>query len=205
MQNQESQNHSKTGKPQLVVISAPSGAGKTTICKILAERNPDFRISISATTRPPRKTETDGVDYFFISEEEFLKRVEAGEFLEYENVHGHYYGTLRKNVESLLKQGFTVLFDIDVNGAIKIKKQFPEAILIFIRPPSLEELKKRLRERQTEDPQEIERRLQRLPEEYAKAVLFDYDIVNDDLMATVAQIEDIIRTHQRKEQDHVSN
>jgi len=200
-----SKQEGKTGRPQLVVISAPSGAGKTTICKILAERNPDFRISISATTRPPRKTETNGVDYFFISEAEFLKRVEAGEFLEYENVHGHYYGTLRKNVESLLKQGFTVLFDIDVNGAIKIKKQFPEAILIFIRPPSLEELEKRLLQRQTEDPQEIERRLQRLPEEYARAVLFDYDIINDDLMATVAQIEDIIRTHQRKDQDHVSN
>ena len=195
----------ESGKPQLVVISAPSGAGKTTICKKLAERNPDFRMSISATTRPPRKTERNGVDYYFIARDEFQKRAKNGDFLEYENVHGHFYGTPRQNVEALLKQGFTVLFDIDVNGAVKIKKQFPEAILIFVRPPSLKELKNRLRARQTEDPQEIERRLQRLPEEYAKSVLFDYVIVNDDLMATVAQIEDIVRQHQRKEQGHVSH
>ena len=125
----------RKGNPQLVVLSAPSGAGKTTICKKLVERNPDFRISVSATTRPPRPGEVDGVDYYFISPEQFQQKIARGEFLEYENVHGNYYGTLRETVEELLDNGFTVLFDIDVNGALKIKQQYPDAILIFIRPP----------------------------------------------------------------------
>ncbi len=186
----------RKGNPQLVVLSAPSGAGKTTICKRLVERNPDFRISISATTRPPRPGEQDGVDYYFISMEEFQERIQKGEFLEYEQVHGNYYGTLREKVEALLDAGYTVLFDIDVNGALKIKQQFPEAILIFIRPPSLEELKRRLRNRKTEKPEEIEKRLQRLPEEYQKAVFFDYEVVNDNLLKTLLTIEKIIRTKQ---------
>ncbi len=186
----------RKGNPQLVVLSAPSGAGKTTICKKLVERNPDFRISVSATTRPPRPGEVDGVDYYFISPEEFQQKIARGEFLEYENVHGNYYGTLRETVEELLDNGFTVLFDIDVNGALKIKQQYPDAILIFIRPPSLEELKRRLRKRKTERPEEIEKRLQRLPEEYQKAVFFDYEVVNDDLLRTLLTIEKIIRTKQ---------
>ncbi|HFB67972.1 MAG TPA: guanylate kinase [Calditrichae bacterium] len=186
----------RKGNPQLVVLSAPSGAGKTTICKKLVERNPDFRISVSATTRPPRPGEVDGVDYYFISPEEFQQKIARGEFLEYENVHGNYYGTLRETVEELLDNGFTVLFDIDVNGALKIKQQYPDAILIFIRPPSLEELKRRLRKRKTEKPEEIEKRLQRLPEEYQKAVFFDYEVVNDDLLRTLLTIEKIIRTKQ---------
>ena len=188
----------KTHHAKLVAISAPSGAGKTTICKLLAQRNPDFRISISATTRPPRQNEKNGVDYFFLSPEEFQKYIREGKFLEYENVHGHYYGTLKSVVEQLLQKGYTVLFDIDVNGALHIKQQFPETILIFIRPPSLEELKRRLRERKTERPEEIARRLQRLPEEYGKARYFDYDIVNEDLEKTVQQIEEIIRKHQNE-------
>ena len=186
----------RKGNPQLVVLSAPSGAGKTTICKKLVERNPDFRISVSATTRPPRPGEVDGVDYYFISPEQFQQKIARGEFLEYENVHGNYYGTLRETVEELLDNGFTVLFDIDVNGALKIKQQYPDAILIFIRPPSLEELKRRLRKRKTERPEEIEKRLQRLPEEYQKAVFFDYEVVNDDLLRTLLTIEKIIRTKQ---------
>ena len=186
----------RKGNPQLVVLSAPSGAGKTTICKKLVERNPDFRISVSATTRPPRPGEVNGVDYYFISPEEFQQKIARGEFLEYENVHGNYYGTLRETVEELLDNGFTVLFDIDVNGALKIKQQYPDAILIFIRPPSLEELKRRLRKRKTERPEEIEKRLQRLPEEYQKAVFFDYEVVNDDLLRTLLTIEKIIRTKQ---------
>ncbi len=192
-----------TRPPQLVVLSAPSGAGKTTIARMLAERNPDFRISISATTRKPRFNEKDGVDYHFISEKEFQERVRKGDFLEYEQVHGYYYGTLKSAVEELLRQGYTVIFDIDVNGALNIKKHFPNAILIFIRPPSLEELKRRLRKRQTDDPKEIEKRLKRLPEEYAKAVFFDYDVVNNDLEETVEKITHIIRHHQEKE-THVS-
>lgn len=183
-------------KPLLVVISAPSGGGKTTICKKLIERHPDeMKISVSATTRRPRPGEVNGVDYFFISEPEFFERVRRGEFLEYERVHGNYYGTLRSTVEKLLAEGYTVLFDVDVNGALAIKKRFPEAVLIFIKPPSIEALKERLRARQTDDPEEIEKRLRRLPEEYAKSKEFDYIVVNNKLEDTLRQIESIIARH----------
>ncbi len=191
-------------KPQLVVLSSPSGGGKTTISKILAEQNPDFRISVSATTRKPRPKEKDATDYFFISQKEFFQRVENKEFLEFEEVHGHYYGTLKSTVQDLLDRGFSVLFDIDVNGAMSIKKHYPKAILIFIRPPSLTELKKRLRARKTDNEYDIERRLKRLPVEYAKAEFFDYDIVNHELDKTVNEIHNIIRERQQKE-THVSN
>ncbi len=200
----ESSEKRKHKKPQLVVLSAPSGAGKSTICKLLIERNPDFRLSISATTRPPRPTEIDGIHYYFISEEEFQKHIQQGDFIEYERVHGHYYGTLKNKLEKLIKNGYTILFDIDVNGALNIKKLFPHAILIFIRPPSLEELKHRLRNRKSDSEEAIEMRLKRLPEEYAKAAFFDYDIVNDDLDQTVDRITQIIRNHQKRD-FYVSN
>lgn len=186
---------------KLVVLSAPSGGGKSTICRLLLERNPDFRVSISATTRAPRKTEKEGVHYYFLSEKDFFDRVEKGDFIEYAEVHGRYYGTLKSAVKELQEKGYTVLFDIDVIGALNIKKQYPDAMLVFIRPPSLEELKRRLRNRQTDDEAEIQHRLERLPMEYAKAEHFDYDIVNDDLMATVAQIEQLIRKHQRQREN----
>lgn len=183
---------------KLVVLSAPSGGGKTTICKLLLERNPDFRVSVSATTRAPRKTEKEGVHYYFLSEKDFFDKVEKGEFIEYAEVHGRYYGTLKSEVNGLLEKGYTVLFDIDVIGALNIKKQYPEAMLVFIRPPSLEELKRRLRERQTDDEAEIQHRLERLPLEYARAALFNYDIINDDLVATAGQIERLIRKLQQQ-------
>lgn len=186
-------------RPQLVVLSAPSGGGKTTICRMLSEKNPDFRLSISATTRPPRANEKDGVHYYFLSEEEFLDKVKRGEFLEYEKVHGNYYGTLKSKLKEILEAGHTVLFDIDVYGALNIKKHYPKSILIFIRPPSLAELKRRLRKRHTDDESEIEKRLQRLPEEYARAVYFDYDIINNDLNETVERIQKIIRNHQEQD------
>jgi len=186
---------------KLVVLSAPSGGGKSTICRLLLERNPDFRVSISATTRAPRKTEKEGVHYYFLSEKDFFDKVEKGEFIEYAEVHGNYYGTLKSAVKELQEKGYTVLFDIDVIGALNIKKQYPEAMLVFIRPPSLEELKRRLRNRQTDDEAEIQHRLERLPMEYAKAEHFDYDIVNDDLMATVEQIEQLIHKHQRQREN----
>ncbi len=190
--------------PQLVVLSSPSGGGKTTICKALVSQNPDYKISVSATTRPARDNESNGVDYLFLSSQEFFQRVKNDEFLEYEEVHGNYYGTLKSDVQKLLEEGYTVIFDIDVNGALSIKKKFPEAILIFIRPPSLAELKRRLRARKTEDPDSIEKRLQRLPREYAKAKFFDYDIVNEELKKTIDQVQQIIETHQRRE-TYVSN
>jgi guanylate kinase len=185
-------------RAKLVAISAPSGAGKSTICKLLLERNRDFRLSVSATTRSPREGEKEGVHYFFLNEETFFEKVKNNEFLEYEEVHGHYYGTLKSAVNDLIDRGYTVLLDIDVNGALRIKEQIPETMLIFIRPPSLEELKRRLQDRKTDDEAEIQKRLERLPLEYAKAALFDYDIVNDDLIATLDQIEQLIRKHQQQ-------
>lgn len=184
-------------KPQLVVISAPSGGGKTTITHELRDRNPDFVISVSATTRKPRPGEQDGVDYFFISEAEFMNKVKNNEFLEFEQVHGNYYGTPKEKVLELMRSGYTVLFDVDVNGALKIKEKFPEALLFFIHPPSKEELVKRLKNRKTDSPDEIEKRLKRLPEEFAKAPQFDFQIVNEDLNRTVAEIEKIIREKQK--------
>jgi guanylate kinase len=183
-------------KGKLVALSAPSGAGKSTIAKFLLERNPDFKLSISATTRPPRFTETHGVDYYFMSKEEFLKRVERGEFLEYEEVHGNYYGTLKATIDELLSQGATVILDIDVNGALNIKKHYPDALLIFIKPPSIEELRRRLMSRKTETPESIEKRLQRLPLEYEKAEKFDVQVINDNLEETIQKIEEIIKNHQ---------
>ncbi|MFZ0391898.1 MAG: guanylate kinase [Calditrichia bacterium] len=184
--------------PQLVVLSAPSGGGKTTICRILAKRNPDFRISVSVTSRPPRPREKEGTDYFFVNQSDFLRLVEKGDLLEYEQVHGNYYGTLKSKVEEILSAGHTVLFDIDVNGALHIKESFPQAILIFIRPPSVDELERRLKGRKSEDEVQIRKRLQRLPLEYEKSGAFDYDIINSNLEQTVSKIERIIRDHQTR-------
>jgi guanylate kinase len=189
--------------PQLVVISAPSGAGKTTICKKLIERNRDFRLSISATTRKPRANEVNGKDYFFISKKEFDSKVTNDEFLEHEVVHDNLYGTLRGFVINLLKDGYTILFDIDVKGALKLKKEFGNAILIFVSVPSIEDLRQRLRERKTDDKDEILKRLKRLNEEFEKSTYFDYLVINDDLNRAVTKIEEIIEKH--KVNLHVSN
>jgi guanylate kinase len=185
----------------MVVVSAPSGAGKTTICNMLVERNENYKISVSATTRPPRPNEENGIDYFFVSDEEFQKKVEKDEFLEWETVHGYYYGTIKAQVDELLNQGYHVVFDIDVNGALKIKKKYPKAILIFLKPPSLDELKRRLAERKSDKPFEIEKRLKRLPEEYAKSKFFDYEVVNNELNETLAGIENIIKESEKVDQN----
>ena len=189
---------------QLIVISAPSGAGKTTVCKLLMARNTRLQMSVSATTRPPRATEQNGVDYIFLSQEEFQGKVNNNEFLEHEIVHGYNYGTLKSEVEKLLGQGFHVIFDIDVNGALTIKRKYPEAILIFLKPPSMEELKERLRRRKSDNSDEIEKRLTRLPEEYQKSELFDHVVINDELNKTVERVEQILIENQKESQD-VSN
>lgn len=181
----------------LYVISGPSGVGKGTVCKaLLAELgegpNRQLTLSISATTRPMRSGEVDGVNYHFLSQEDFLRRVDNGEFLEYATVYGNYYGTLRSAVQQELAEGRNVLLEIDTDGARQIKKLMPEAELIFLAPPSPEELLRRLQGRNTDSAAEIARRQQCLEAELAQQVYYDYVVVNDVVEDTVAQIRQIM-------------
>ena len=181
----------------LYVISGPSGVGKGTVCKaLLAELgegpNRQLTLSISATTRPMRPGEVDGVNYHFLSQEDFLRRVDNGEFLEYATVYGNYYGTLRSAVQQELAEGRNVLLEIDTDGARQIKKLMPEAELIFLAPPSPEELLRRLQGRNTDSAAEIARRQQCLEAGLAQQVYYDYVVVNDVVEDTVAQIRQIM-------------
>jgi guanylate kinase len=176
-------------KGMLIVVSAPSGSGKTTIAKKILEHFPFVKFSVSATTRPKRNGEIDGKDYFFLTREEFEKKIQNGELLEWEEIYGNYYGTLRSVVEDALKNGDILLFDVDVNGAISIEKKFPDdSILIFIKPPNMETLKDRLKRRKTESEEQIQKRLERVPMELEKASYFDYIFVNDRLEDTVKSV-----------------
>ena len=174
------------------VFSAPSGGGKTTIVNKLVQKYPELTISISATTRAKRDYEIDGREYIFMNGDDFKQAITEGKFIEYEEVHGDYYGTLKETVESLINSNKKVLFDIDVNGAISIKKNYPKAVLFFIKPPSLEELINRLKGRKSETEESIQKRLNRLEFEYTQADKFDHIIINDDLEKTINKIEDII-------------
>ncbi|MCS7229982.1 MAG: guanylate kinase [Candidatus Kryptonium sp.] len=175
---------------RLIVVSAPSGAGKTTIAKKIMEKFPFIKFSVSATTRPKRDGEVDGKDYFFLTREEFEKKIQNGELLEWEEIYGNYYGTLKSVVEEALKNGNVLLFDVDVNGAISIKKKFPDdAILIFLKPPNIETLKERLKRRKTESEEQLKKRLERVPMELEKAIYFDYIFVNDKLEDTIKSVE----------------
>lgn len=182
-------------KGKLIVISAPSGAGKTTIAKAVMARYPTIEFSVSATTRAIRKGEKEGVDYFFLTREEFEMRVKKGMLVEWEEIYGNLYGTLRSEVDRALSQGRVMLFDIDVKGGLSIKKAYPEALLIFIRPPSFEVLKDRLTKRNTEDPATLARRLARVPMELELGETFDRQVVNDKLDAAIAEVEELIREH----------
>ena len=166
---------------QCLVISAPSGAGKSTLVERLRVRFPDFAYSVSCTTRAPRGQEKDGVHYHFLTREEFLKRREAGYFAEWAEVHGNLYGTPKAPVEKLLAEGRDVLFDIDVQGALQVQNVFPQGLFVFILPPSLAELARRLRGRGTDPEEVILRRLANALGEIKQADRFDYLIVNDDL------------------------
>ena len=168
---------------KLVVFSAPSGSGKTTLVHHLLQQGLPVGFSISATSRPPREKEKDGVDYFFMSENSFREKIAENAFLEYEEVYeGTFYGTLRSEVDRLWKTGKTVLFDIDVVGGLNVKRQYPDQCLaLFIQPPSLSELEKRLRGRGTDNEKKIKERLTKATKELDLANQFDKVIVNDDL------------------------
>ena len=179
---------------RLVVISGPSGAGKSTLLRQLFARLPQLKTSISATTRPPRPGESDGVDYYFLSTEEFAKRRQQGDFLEACEVFGsgHWYGTLESEVTPSLRQGKWVVLEIDVEGALNVLERFPEAITIFVLPGALEELERRLRSRGTESPAAIERRLAVARHELDCVHRYQYQVVNDDVEQAVQDICDIL-------------
>lgn len=178
----------------LYAIAAPSGAGKTTIVKEILRNNPDIEFSVSATTRKKRNNEIDGKDYYFISKEEFENKIKNGDFIEYEKIFdGNYYGTLKSVVEDVIKRGKSMLFDIDVLGALSIKKHYKNnSVLIFIKPPGKEEIMERLKNRKTETPEQIENRLSRFDIEMAKMNEFDYIVLNDDLKTAVNKVQEII-------------
>lgn len=180
---------------KLVVMSGPSGVGKTTVLRrLLATSRLPLRASVSATTRPPRPNEADGVDYYFFTEEEFHRRRAAGAFLECYEVYasGWWYGTLNSEVESGLQAGQWVVLGIDVHGAFSVVDRYADAITIFLRPRSLEELERRLRGRGTEDEDSIRRRLEQARNELALADWYRYQVVNDDLDRAVGEICEIL-------------
>ena len=180
-------------KGLLLVISGPAGVGKGTINLSLISRNSDIRMSVSATTRPPRPGEIDGVHYFFKTEEEFQKMIESGAFLEYMRVFNtHYYGTPKSFVEQELAEGRSVILEIDVQGAMRVKAAYPDAVLIFIAPPSMSELKSRLIHRGTESSEAIDRRFETAYQEMKYIDRYDYVVVNDILDLAIARTEDII-------------
>ena len=177
-----------------VVLSAPSGAGKTTIARALVEGEEDFAFSVSATTRTRRGKETHGVDYWFLTRGEFLRMVEDGEFAEWADVHGELYGTPFSSLRTAGEGGRHVLLDIDVQGARQIREAVPRALLLFILPPSVDILLSRLRGRGTEGEAAIRRRLRTARDELEAAELFDFFVVNDDLERSIAEVRTLIRT-----------
>lgn len=179
---------------KLVIFSAPSGSGKTTIVRELLKRFSCFEFSISATSRRPRGEERDGVDYYFLSDEEFRMRVERDEFVEWEEVYsGTCYGTLRSEMERIWAKGNVILFDVDVMGGINLKRLFgDDACSVFIMPPSVEELERRLRGRGTDAEEVIRKRIDKAEFELSKASEFDFTVVNDDLEQAVDEAKAII-------------
>lgn len=186
------QNESKKNK--LFVISGSSGVGKSTVIKGFLDRNQDFIFSISCTTRKKREGEVDGVNYFFISKDEFLKGVENNDFLEWAEFSGNYYGTKKTFVDECFKENKNLILDIDTQGALQIKEKMPEAVLIFIAPPSYQDLEFRLRNRKTESEEAIAKRLDLVKLEIRNSEMYDYRIINDRLEDAIMELENIINS-----------
>ena len=179
-------------KGRLFVFAAPSGAGKTTLVHAMVAKHPELRFSISYTTRKPRRNEANGVDYLFVDEEEFMRLRDAGEMLEYAEVFDHYYATSRSQVEKHLADGHSVICEIDWQGAQQVRESMPECISIFILPPSVTELERRLRSRNTDSEEVIERRLRDALSDMSHWDEFDHVIINDDLNRAISDLEDVL-------------
>ena len=182
----------------LVVISSPSGGGKTTICERLRKQNPSYRYSVSVTTRPKREVERDGQHYCFVSPEEFHRLVQKGEFAEWAEVHDYHYGTRKPFVEQVLRDNQIALFDLDIQGGLHLKEAYPESVLVFILPPSMEVLEKRLRGRKTDDDGIIRTRLKNALAEVKFWSRYDYVVINDNLDTAVKQVQAIIEAERCK-------
>lgn len=184
-------------KGVIFVISAPSGTGKTTLCEKLLKLLPDLKLSISHTTRQPRNGERNGIDYYFIDKEIFKKMIDTDEFVEWAEVYGNFYGTSKKAINSLISNGYDILLDIDTQGAKNIKKLYPDSVLIFILPPSLDELERRLINR-NEDKNVIKLRLSKASQEISQYKFYDYVVINDNIEQASSNLLCIIHAERLK-------
>jgi guanylate kinase len=180
-------------KGAVIVISAPSGTGKTTIIKEILNYFPKLIFSVSATTRAKRDNEKNGVDYFFLTEDEFKRKIDEKEFLEWEEVYGYRYGTLKSFIEENISKGKSIILELEVKGALSIKKIYRDAFLIFISPPNFEELVNRLKKRQTESYEELNKRIERARMELSMKDKFDYFVENKDLNKAVLEVKSLIK------------
>ncbi|MCX7612370.1 MAG: guanylate kinase [Ignavibacterium sp.] len=192
-------NSTSINESKIFVISAPSGGGKTSIVKSVLKDFPELKFSVSATTRPRRENEIDGVDYFFITEQEFLKKIQNQEFIEWERFYDYYYGTPKDQVYKAFENNYPILLELDVKGALNVKKIFPQAILIFIDVPSLDELVRRLQARKTENESDLKKRIERAKMELNYKNQFDYIFVNNKLEDVTKEVKNLFREILRKE------
>jgi len=188
------------GSGLLYVVSGPSGTGKTTLCKELLKRIPDLRFSISYTTRPPRRDEQPGKDYYFVTPEAFGKMIDKGEFAEWAEIYGNLYGTTRSSIEQALESGHDLIFDIDSQGAEQLKRTYPLGISILLLPPSVSELERRLCSRKTDSEETIRKRMNQAPQEISQVEIYEYIVVNDVFEETLHVLHSIIvaEKHRRK-------
>ncbi|WP_099203053.1 guanylate kinase [Miniphocaeibacter massiliensis] len=182
----------------LLVLSGPSGVGKGTVCEALLNKRDDIKYSVSSTTRKKRPHEIDGENYHFLSIDEFSQKIEEGDFIEYAKVHGNYYGTPKSYVLDKISEGDIVILEIDVQGALQVKENYPEAVYIFLLPPDLQELRNRIEKRATEDEETINLRMNNAKDELSFIDKYDYAVINSEVDSTVKSIESIIEAEKLK-------
>jgi len=186
-------------KGKIIAVSSPSGGGKTSVVKQILKDFPEIIFSVSVTTRPKRSNEQNGIDYFFVDDKEFEKKIAGDEFIEWERFYDYYYGTLKSFVVDNINNGKSVLFEVDVKGALSLKKIYPESFLIFIDPPSFDELVKRLKNRKTESETDLQKRIDRVKMELSYKQDFDYIFVNDELPRVYKDVKKLIKEILNKE------